>query len=107
MSVYSQLIFFLNLLVILLCLSSFLLCMRSLFRAEMLKLETNYLLLRNYDMALTVGEKLEFLNLWYVMICVNDFLIIGGSSVKLMLELKQTEQDLWDLCRLVMEVLQM
>ena len=57
---------------------------------------------RNYDMALTVGEKLEFLNLWYVMICINDCLIIGGSSIKLVLEMKKiASEDLWDHCRLV------
>ena len=53
-------------------------------------------------MALTFGEKLEFLNLWYVMICINDCLIIGGSSIKLVLEMKKiASEDLWDHCRLV------
>ena len=52
-------------------------------------------------MALNVGEKFEFLNLWYVMICVNDCLIIAGSSVKLVLESKICKEELWDVCRLV------
>ena len=108
---------FFNVLVILLCTCSLFLCLRSILRAELLKYETEHLLgrfvcslvnlgliyiPRNYDMALTFGEKLEFLNLWYVMICINDCLIIGGSSIKLVLEMKKIASEyLWDHCRLV------
>ena len=56
-------------------------------------------MLRNYGSYLTTSEKLEFLNLWYVTICVNDILIIVGSAFKLALELKSTEEDYWDICR--------
>ena len=51
-------------------------------------------MLRNYGISLTISEKLEFLNLWYVMICVNDSLIIGGSSMKVLLETKYTSEEL-------------
>ena len=56
-------------------------------------------MLRNYGSYLTTSEKLEFLNLWYVTICVNDILIIVGSAFKLALELKSTGEDYWDICR--------
>ena len=58
-------------------------------------------MLRNYGSSLTTSERLEFLNLWYVTICVNDVLIIVGSAFKLALELKSTKEDYWDICRFV------
>jgi len=101
-SLYSHFIMSFNLVIIALCLSSLCLCLRSLLRAGMLKLEMEYLLMRNYDMSLTTGEKLEFLDLWYVIICVNDCLIIGGSVFKLLLESKNASEDMWDSCSLML-----
>ena len=99
---YFQFIMIFNLMVIIICLTSLYLCIRSLLRAGMLKMETQYILLRNYGISLTISEKLEFLNLWYVMICVNDSLIIGGSSIKVLLETKYTSEELWDTCSLML-----
>merc|ERR1719369_1786364 len=92
-----------NLMVIIISLASFYLCLRSLLRAFILRMETQYILLRNYGVALTLSEKLEFLNLWYVMICLNDCLIIGGSCIKIFLETKATtSEELWDTCSLML-----
>jgi len=101
-SFYSQFIMIFNLLVIIISAASFYLCLRSLLRAVMLRMETEYILMRNYGIALTLSEKLEFLNLWYVMICLNDCLIIGGSSIKIFLETKATSEELWDTCSLML-----
>jgi len=63
-SFYSQFIMIFNLMVIIISATSFYLCLRSLLRAVILRMETEYILLRNYGLALTQSEKLEFLNLW-------------------------------------------
>ena len=34
----------------------------------------------------------------YIMICVNDILIITGSVLKELIELRQTSGDLWNFC---------
>jgi len=101
-SYYSQFIVFLNLGVILICVSSLLLCLRALLRAQLLKHETGSFLHRAYGWNLTVNERLEFLNLWYVMICTNDLLIIIGSIIKQLIESKSIVGDMWDVCSLML-----
>lgn len=49
---------------------------------------------------MTTKEKLLFLNGWYIVICVNDILIIVGSVIKEMIESRNTYGDLWDFCAL-------
>jgi len=101
-STYSQFIVFLNLGVILISFSSLLLCLRALLRAQLLKHETGTFLNRSYGWTLTVNERLEFLNLWYVMICTNDCLIIIGSIIKQLIESKSIVGDMWDVCSLML-----
>ena len=98
-SVYATFIVFLNLFVILLSLSSLLLCLRALLRAQLLKHEASIFLSRYYNWVLTVQERCEFLNLWYVMICTNDCLIIMGSVIKQLIESRSIVGDMWDMCR--------
>ena len=43
---------------------------------------------RQYDKELSLEERMEFVNLWYLLICVNDILIILGSFLKIGLECK-------------------
>ena len=119
-SAYSTFIVFLNLLVILLSLSSLLLCLRALLRAQvtlltfhnisqphisvlqLLKHEARSFLARHYSWELNMGERLEFLNLWYVMICTNDCLIIMGSIIKQLIETRSIVGDMWDMCSLML-----
>jgi len=88
--------------VILLCLSSLLLCLRALLRAQLLKHEAGMFLGRNYSWTFTVSERMEFLNLWYVMICTNDCLIIMGSIIKQLIETRSIVGDMWDICSLML-----
>ena len=39
-----------------------------------------------YNRVLSLWEQLEFVNLWYVLICANDVLIVIGVLLKLGLE---------------------
>ena len=37
---------------------------------------------------LTFSDKLEFVNFWYLLIIVNDFLTVAGCVVKILIENK-------------------
>jgi mucolipin 3 len=37
---------------------------------------------------LTLSDKIEFINLWYIMIVINDLLSISGCIAKLLIETK-------------------
>ncbi|XP_076751837.1 mucolipin-3 [Xylocopa sonorina] len=88
----------LNLLVILICTMSLILCSRAIYRAQLLKFETMNFFKKTYGQTLSFEGRLEFLNLWYVMIIVNDFLIIIGSAIKEQIERKQFGSDHWNVC---------
>ena len=80
------------------CLISFVLCCRALFRAQFLCTETQAFFRARFKIDLEQSEKFQFLNLWYIVICVNDVLIITGSVLKEMIELRTTTGDLWNFC---------
>ena len=88
----------LNLLVILICTVSLALCSRAIYRAQLLKFETMNFFKKTYGTSLSFEGRLEFLNLWYVMIIVNDLLIIIGSAIKEQIERKQFGSDHWNVC---------
>jgi len=77
---------------------SLILCMRALMRAQSLRVETQRFFRAKFKSDLTFEEHFEFLNLWYVVICINDVLIIVGSTIVLMIETKKSTADLWDFC---------
>lgn len=80
------------------CLTSFILCCRALIRGQILAKETATFFLARYNINLTLMEKAQFLNLWYVIICINDILIIIGTILKEIIENRRTDSDLWDMC---------
>lgn len=99
---YTRTVALLNLFVIFISISSLVLCLRALLRAQILKHEADAFFSRNYGWSLTVNEKLEFLNMWYVMICTNDGMIILGSIIKQLIENKSIIGDMWDICSLLL-----
>lgn len=90
----------LNILVILICSVSFGLCGRAIYRAQLLKELTVQFFRRAYDKELSLEGRLEFLNVWYIMIIVNDLLIILGSAIKEQIERNQFTNDQWNVCSL-------
>ncbi|TGZ45801.1 mucolipin-3 [Temnothorax americanus] len=88
----------LNLLVILICTISLLLCSRAIYRAQLLKFETINFFKKTYGTTLSLEGRLEFLNLWYIMIIINDLLIIIGTVIKEQIERKHSESDHWNIC---------
>lgn len=90
----------LNILVILICATSFGLCSRAIYRAQLLKELTVQFFRRTYNRELSMEGRLEFLNIWYIMIIINDLLIIMGSAVKEQIERNQFTNDQWNVCSL-------
>lgn len=88
----------LNFLVILVSATSFILCTRAIWRAQLLKYETMDFFQRKFNKKLSMEGRLEFLNLWYCMIIANDLLLIFGSAIKEQIERKQFFGDEWNLC---------
>ncbi|XP_043501990.1 mucolipin-3-like isoform X1 [Polistes fuscatus] len=88
----------LNLLVIFICSVSLALCSRAIYRAQLLKFETMSFFRKTYGKELSLEGKLEFWNLWYIMIIINDLLIIIGSAIKEQIERKYFGSDHWNVC---------
>ncbi|XP_026325066.1 mucolipin-3-like [Hyposmocoma kahamanoa] len=89
-----------NILVILICSVSFVLCSRAIYRAQLLKELTVHFFQRAYNKHLSLEGRLEFLNIWYIMIIINDILIIMGSAIKEQIERNQFINDQWNICSL-------
>lgn len=88
----------LNGLVILVCLASLLLCIRSLLRAQLLRERTETFFWNKSRTLLSLSEKLAFVDLWYVMILMNDILIIIGSTFKIQLEQRLIGGEKYNFC---------
>ncbi|KAL8575327.1 hypothetical protein ACOMHN_003161 [Nucella lapillus] len=72
--------------VIAICVLSILLCGRSLFRAWRLKRLTERMFLEHQGVTLIFDDRMEFVNLWYFLIIVNDIITIIGAAYKIQLE---------------------
>ncbi|GAB6022347.1 hypothetical protein CHUAL_006467 [Chamberlinius hualienensis] len=92
----------LNCLVIFVCFLSLILCSRAIIRAQTLKIEAVNFFQNHYGKTLTVNDRFEFVNIWYIMIIINDVLIIGGSVLKIEIENKATEGDLYNMCSVLL-----
>ncbi|KAM3955146.1 mucolipin-3 [Aphomia sociella] len=90
----------LNILVILICSASFVLCSRAIYRAQLLKELTIQFFRRSYNKELSIDGRLEFLNVWYILIIINDLLIVMGSAIKEQIERNQYTNDQWNVCSL-------
>nr|NVI71367.1 transient receptor potential cation channel, mucolipin ortholog [Cucujiformia] len=88
----------LNYLVIFICLLSFALCGRAIWRAQQLKGITDSFFRTNFHKPLSTKDRRKFFNLWYVMIIVNDVLIIIGSSIQEQIEKEEFTSDQWNVC---------
>lgn len=94
----------LNFLVIAICAVSFILCSRAIWRAQQLKDITNNFFKINYGKELEHNDKLEFLNMWYIMIIANDICIIVGSAIKEQIERRDFASDQWNVCSILLGI---
>nr|MBE5724915.1 transient receptor potential cation channel, mucolipin ortholog [Cucujiformia] len=88
----------LNYLVITICLLSFILCGRAIWRAQQLRQITENYFISNFNKPLCSSDRRKFFNLWYMMIIVNDVLIIIGSSIQEQIEKEEFTSDQWNVC---------
>nr|NVI71366.1 transient receptor potential cation channel, mucolipin ortholog [Cucujiformia] len=94
----------LNYLVIFICVLSFALCGRAIWRAQQLRQITESFFLTTYNKKLSYGDQRKFFNLWYAMIIVNDVLIIIGSSIQEQIEKDGFTSDQWNVCSVFLGV---
>ncbi|CAB3401234.1 unnamed protein product [Caenorhabditis bovis] len=83
--------------VLVLCAFSFILCCRALIKAHLLQLKTADYFENCLHVKLAVTDQLDFLNLWYVMIVVNDILIALGTIAKISIEFRDFDNSLFTL----------
>ncbi|CAL8109821.1 unnamed protein product [Orchesella dallaii] len=57
-----------------------------------------------YQREMSVSERLDFLNFWYLLIILNDVLIIVGSALKEQIENKELTGEAWNVCSLLLGV---
>lgn len=79
-------------LVMIISLLSIILCSRSILRAvDLMKETVKFFEVYHTMPPLSFNEKLDFINMWYILIIVNDFLTIIGSILKILIDNKVTE----------------
>nr|NVI71496.1 transient receptor potential cation channel, mucolipin ortholog [Cucujiformia] len=94
----------LNYLVISICVISFVLCSRAVWRAQLLRKITETFFITHFHQPLNLHDRLKFFNLWYIMIIVNDILIVIGSAIKEQIEREEFTSDQWNVCSLFLGI---
>uniref|UniRef100_A0A8D2ID18 Mucolipin TRP cation channel 1 n=1 Tax=Urocitellus parryii TaxID=9999 RepID=A0A8D2ID18_UROPR len=77
-----------DMVVILTCSLSFLLCARSLLRGFLLQNEFVGFMWRQRGRVISLWERLEFVNGWYILLVTSDVLTISGTIMKIGIEAK-------------------
>nr|XP_020039653.1 mucolipin-3 isoform X2 [Castor canadensis] len=88
--------------VILACLSSLLLCLRSVVRGLQLQQEFVSFFLFHYKKEVSASDRMEFVNGWYIMIIINDILTITGSILKMEIQAKSLTS--YDVCSIFLGI---
>ncbi|KAJ6646333.1 Mucolipin-3 [Pseudolycoriella hygida] len=94
----------LNTFVIIICLISFCLCTRAIYRAQLLRNQTVLFFRETLDRELSLEGKLEFINCWYCMIILNDLLLVIGSAMKEQIERTNFTADEWNTCSVLLGI---
>ncbi|CAD7685675.1 unnamed protein product [Nyctereutes procyonoides] len=86
--------------VILICAFSFLLCARSLLRGFLLQNEFVGFMWRQRGRVISLWERLEFVNGWYILLVTSDVLTISGTIMKIGIEAKNLAS--YDVCSILL-----
>ncbi|KAF4014662.1 hypothetical protein G4228_006582, partial [Cervus hanglu yarkandensis] len=86
--------------VILTCAFSFLLCARSLLRGFLLQNEFVRFMWRRRGRVISLWERLEFVNGWYILLVTSDMLTISGTIMKIGIEAKNLAS--YDVCSILL-----
>ncbi|XP_032739766.1 mucolipin-1 isoform X3 [Lontra canadensis] len=86
--------------VILTCSFSFLLCARSLLRGFLLQNEFVGFMWRRRGRVISLWDRLEFVNGWYILLVTSDVLTISGTIMKIGIEAKNLAS--YDVCSILL-----
>ncbi|KAM4642159.1 mucolipin-2 [Discoglossus pictus] len=86
--------------VILTCLTSLILCTRSIVLAIKLQKRFVRFFLERYSRHVCPADRLEFINGWYVLVIISDLMTIIGSILKM--EIKAKNLTSYDVCSLLL-----
>lgn len=92
----------LNTFIISICVLSLLLCFRCLYKARLLCKETDKFFKHTQNKALSAQEKVEFVDMWYCMMIINDICIITGCILKAAIEQRTVESDQYATCAILL-----
>ncbi|XP_075792489.1 mucolipin-3 isoform X3 [Pelodiscus sinensis] len=86
--------------VILTCLASLMLCIRSVVKGIRLQREFVSFFLHHYKKEVSFTDQMEFVNGWYILIIVSDVLTIVGSTLKMEIQAKSLTS--YDVCSILL-----
>lgn len=92
----------LNALIIVTCTFSTLLCGRSLYRGRKLMRKTSTYFTEYLHQELSWRDKIDFIDFWFIMIIVDDMLLIAGSAVKIRIEERLVPSLMYTACSLLL-----
>ncbi|KAG5275641.1 hypothetical protein AALO_G00122940 [Alosa alosa] len=93
-------ILFFDTIIILMCLASLILCLRSVFTGIKLQSEYTQFFSTFYNKTVPRSDQMEFINGWYFLIIVSDALTIIGSIIKIEIQIKDVTT--YDLCSILL-----
>ncbi|NXL54963.1 MCLN1 protein, partial [Podilymbus podiceps] len=91
---------FFDVVVILVCSLSFILCARSIIRGLMLQHEFSRFFQRRYNQSVCLSDRMEFLNGWYILLVISDVLTVLGTIMKIGIESKNFAS--YDICSILL-----
>ncbi|MEQ2292459.1 hypothetical protein AMECASPLE_023317 [Ameca splendens] len=96
----DYLLLMLDSLVILACVTSLILCLRSVVKGIQLQFESNIFFHAYFNKLVTWSERMEFVKGWYIFIIISDTLTITGSVLKIGIQTKFLTN--YDVCSIVL-----
>ncbi|XP_074932161.1 mucolipin-1 isoform X3 [Phalacrocorax aristotelis] len=91
---------FFDVVVILVCSLSFILCARSIIRGLMLQHEFSRFFQRRYNQNVCLSDRMEFVNGWYILLVISDVLTVLGTIMKIGIESKNFAS--YDVCSILL-----
>ncbi|KAM3927357.1 mucolipin-1 [Leptodactylus fuscus] len=95
---HSRLAF--DILVIISCILSFILCARSILRGLKLQSEFAKFVQSRHCLAVSLSDRMEFVNGWYLLLILSDFLTVSGTVMKIGIESKTFAS--YDVCSILL-----
>ncbi|XP_044278213.1 mucolipin-1 isoform X1 [Varanus komodoensis] len=89
-----------DVIVLLICVLSFILCSRSIIRGLLLQHEFSQFFQRCYNQDICLSDRMEFVNGWYILLVVSDVLTVSGTIMKIGIESKNFAN--YDVCGILL-----